>query len=291
MGAKSEAREAGMSMQAVELEFGPDAATGVESRSSAVSWAAIAGGAVAISALTLILLAFGAGMGFMAASPWNSSPPSTTFAIVAGIYLLVVATLSSTVGGYLAGRLRTRWVDVHDHEVYFRDTAHGFLAWAFAAVISAGVLTSAATTIASSAGPGSARSGSASSSAAQTSPEAYYVDMLLRQNNPPANGGDNEALRGEVGRILDTGIAGDMSSPDRTYLAQVVAARSSLSQADAEKRIDDVIGQAKDAADRARKAAAALSFWLAASMLLGAFAASLAATEGGGLRDRSPARM
>ena len=149
---KFEAGSAGgwiVSMQAVEVEFGAGQAASLESRSSAVSWAAIAAGAVAISALTLVLLAFGAGMGFMAVSPWSSSPPSTTFGIVAGIYLLVVATLSSTIGGYLAGRLRSKWVDVHTHEVYFRDTAHGFLAWAFAAVISAAVLTSAATTIAS----------------------------------------------------------------------------------------------------------------------------------------------
>jgi hypothetical protein len=275
-----------VSMQAVEVEFGAGQAASLESRSSAVSWAAIAAGAVAISALTLVLLAFGAGMGFMAVSPWSSSPPSTTFGIVAGIYLLVVATLSSTIGGYLAGRLRSKWVDVHTHEVYFRDTAHGFLAWAFAAVISAAVLTSAATTMASGAGPVAARASSTSTEVGGSGPEAYFVDMLLRSVNAPT-AGDAASLRGEVGRVLETAVVGDMNPTDRSYLTQLVAARTGLSPPDAEKRVDEVIVRAKDAADRARKAAGALSFWLAASMLLGAFAASLAATEGGGLRDRS----
>ena len=103
--------------------------------SPAVSWAAIAAGAIAAAALTLVLLAFGAGMGFSAVSPWgNSGVSASTFQIGTGVYLIVVAMLASTIGGYIAGRLRTKWVDVHTHEVFFRDTAHGFLAWAFATV-------------------------------------------------------------------------------------------------------------------------------------------------------------
>ena len=82
---------------------------------------------------------------------------------------------------------------------------------------------------------------------------------------------------------LDHG--GDLAAPDRAYVAQVVAARTGLSQADAEKRVADVIVQAKTALDNARSAAAHLSLWLTASLLIGAFCASLAATEGGQLRD------
>src|SRR5665647_791393 len=105
--------------------------------SPAISWAAIAAGAVAAAALTLVLLAFGVGMGFSVVSPWgNSGVSATTFEIGTGLYLIVVAMLASTIGGYIAGRLRTRWVGVHTHEVFFRDTAHGFLAWAFATVLS-----------------------------------------------------------------------------------------------------------------------------------------------------------
>ncbi len=284
-----------MSLQAVEVEFAAEPATSLASRasaasSSAVSWPAIAAGAVAISALTLVLLAFGAGMGFMAVSPWNSAPPSTTFGIVAGIYLLVVGTLSSTVGGYIAGRLRTKWVNLHTHEVFFRDTAHGFLAWAFAAVISAAVLGTAATAIVGGSVPGMTQAGAGQQGSDKA---AYYVDGLLRPQHPTAGqnsaaANDDRVVRAEVGRILTTGIIGDMAPEDRSYLNDLVASRTGLSPADAEKRVGEVIAQAKDAADRARKAAGALSFWLAASMLLGAFAASLAATEGGWLRDNNP---
>jgi hypothetical protein len=117
-----------------ELDSGTEVAE--EAQVPAVSWAAIVAGGVASAALTLVLLAFGAGIGLSAVSPWaNSGISSTTFNFGAGVYLCITAVASS-IGGYLAGRLRTKWVGVHTHEVYFRDTAHGFLAWAFATVLS-----------------------------------------------------------------------------------------------------------------------------------------------------------
>jgi hypothetical protein len=119
-----------------------------EAQVSAVPWAAIVAGGVASAALTLLLLAFGAGMSLSAISPWsNSGVSSTAFNLGAGIYLVVVTVMASIIGDYLAGRLRTKWVGVHTHEVYFRDTAHGFLAWAFATVLSPAVLASAASNI------------------------------------------------------------------------------------------------------------------------------------------------
>jgi hypothetical protein len=97
-----------------------------------VSWAAVLAGAVASLALTLVLLSFGAGMGFAVVSPWgNSDVSATTFKIGTGwhgLYFIPMAMISSAIGGYLAGRLRTKWVGVHATEVHFRDTAHGFLA-------------------------------------------------------------------------------------------------------------------------------------------------------------------
>jgi hypothetical protein len=272
-----------VSIQAVEMELGTGSA---ESRASGVSWAANAAGAVTTSALTLVLLAFGAGMGFLASSPWNPAASATKFEVAAGIYLLVVATLSSSVGGYLAGRLRTKWVDLHSHEVYFRDTAHGFLSWAFATVISVALLASAATSIASGAASSAAQAGGAAiSDLGRGNSSSYFVDSLLRSPTSPA-AGDTRPVRDEVGRIFAASAGRDMPAADRTYLNQLVAARTGLSEADAEKRVSEVTAQAKAAADRARKAAGAMSLWLAASMLLGAFAASLAATEGGELRDR-----
>src|ERR1700710_3162154 len=106
-----------------------------------VSWAAVAAGAVVSCALTLVLIAFGTGLGLSVVSPWAGSGVSaTTFKIGTGLYLIVIAMLSSSIGGYIAGRLRPRWGGVHTDEVYFRDTAHGFLAWAFASVIGADLL-------------------------------------------------------------------------------------------------------------------------------------------------------
>jgi hypothetical protein len=115
----------------------------------------------------------------------------------------------------------------------------------------------------------------------------YYVDALLRSNlNASPNTTDLRATRAEIARILTNGLRdGDVPAPDRTYMAQVVAARTGLSQADADKRVSDVINQARTALDNARKAAAKLSLWLTASLMIGAFAASLAATEGGYVRD------
>jgi len=265
-----------MVMETLEtVEFSSD----VDER-PAVSWAAVVAGAVTAAALTLVLLAFGAGMGFSSVSPWgNSGVSASTFQISTGIYLIVVAMLASTIGGFIAGRLRTKWFGVHTHEVFFRDTAHGFLAWGLATVVSAAFLAAAASTIA----------GGASSVFAPTAggPMDYYVDVLLRPNPTASpNTTDLRAIRTEIARILSTGLrSGDVPAPDRTYVAQVVAARTGLNQADADKRVSDVINQAKTALDNARKAAAKLSLWLTASLLVGAFAASLAATEGGYVRD------
>jgi hypothetical protein len=256
--------------------------------SPAVSWPAIAAGAIAAAAMTLVLLAFGAGMGFSAVSPWgNFGISASTFQISTALYLMVVALLASAMGGYVAGRLRIRWVGVHTHEVFFRDTAHGFLAWAFATVIGAGFLAAAASNIAGGASPGLAPAANVSATAGSGSPLDYYVDALLRRNPAASpNTTDLGAARREIAGILTKGIGdGDVAVPDRIYIAQVVTARTGLSQADADKRVSNVIDQAKTDLDNVRKAAAKLSLWLTAALLLGAFAASLSATQGGKVRD------
>src|SRR5258707_12600107 len=122
-------RESDFSIVAAETDLMEPVATMEED--SAISWAAVAGGTFAAAALTLLLVAFGAGMGFSAISPWgNSGVSATTFSIGTGLYLIVTAMLASTIGGYIAGRLRIRWPAVHPDEVFFRDTAHGVLTWA-----------------------------------------------------------------------------------------------------------------------------------------------------------------
>ncbi len=274
---------------------------------STVSWGAVIAGGVTSAALTLLLAALGVGLGLSSISPWaDSGVSATTFEVGSGVYLLAVSMLAFTVGGYLTGRLRAKWVGVHDHEVYFRDSAHGLLVWALATVISAGALGAATTLILSGAAAGTV---GVASRAAPVNPTDTYVDTLLRANpaaaaapapaaaaSPSASApapaqtpaaSDLAATRGELGRLISPSLQrrGDLSPADRTYAARVVAARTGLSQAEADKRVADVIAQAKKTADDARKAAAKLALWLAASLLAGALAAMLGAIEGGLLRD------
>ena len=191
--------------------------------------------------------------------------------------------------------MRGRWVRAHRDEVFFRDTAHGFLAWAFATVLSAAALGAATTSILSSAAGLIPATGAAASA---YNPTDTYVDALLRTDPAPAiatpgapaapaAAGDLATSRAELVRIFSTSQRrrNEISTGDRAYVTKVVAARTGISQAEAEKRVTEVATQAKVAADEARKAAAKFSLWLAASMLAGAFAASLAATEGGAFRD------
>lgn len=258
----------------------------VEPSVAGVSWAAVLAGAVASLALTLVLLSFGAGMGFSVVSPWgNSGVSATTFKIGTGLYFIVMAMISSAVGGYLAGRLRTKWVGVQATEVHFRDTAHGFLAWATASVLGAVLLASPATALLGGTVAG-ATQGAANT--AQNSPMSGYVDTLLRSDNSSAQGQQTgDGSRGEMVRLFTNSFhnGNDVSPADRTYVAKVVSARTGLSQVDAEKRVNDVVTQVKTDLDAARKVAMQTAIWLTLSLFIGAFSASLAATEGGGLRD------
>jgi hypothetical protein len=234
------------------------------------------------------LLALGVGLGLSSVSPWTDSGVSaSTFKNATGIYMVAVAVMASAMGGYLAARLRTRWIGVNTNEVFFRDTAHGLITWAFATVLSASVLGAAATHIV---GGVAAGAGAAAGQAAQNvNPSRVFVDRLFRTDavSPTATPAGANDARAEATRLwtstFDAG--GDLVPADRSYLARLIASQTGMSQADAEKRLNDVIVEAKAAADSARKAAAKLAFWLTASLLFGAFAATLAAVEGGQLRD------
>jgi hypothetical protein len=264
----------------------PGADTG-EPSVAGVSWAAVTAGAVVSCALTLVLIAFGIGLGLSVVSPWAGAGVSaTTFKIGTGLYLIVIAMLSSSIGGYLAGRLRTRWLGVHSDEVYFRDTAHGFIAWALASVLGAVLLASPAGSLISGGASGAMQGGAAAAS--RSGPMDGYVDTLMRSDTPASQtAGNGNESRGEMLRLFTSSFrnGGELKPADRDYVSKVVAARTGLSQADADKRVNDVVTQVKADTDAARKATAQLAFWLTASLLLGAFCASLAATEGGGLRD------
>jgi hypothetical protein len=275
----------------MDISTQPGSTAIIDVQTSGVSWAAIAAGAAVAAALTLALVALGMGLGLSAVSPWSGSGAgATTFKLGTGVWLVAVAMIASSIGGYLAARLRTRWVGLHGNEVFFRDTAHGLITWAFATVLTAAALGSATSSIVGSASQ--SLGAAATQAAAQVSPIEAAVDGLFRADPveasatpEPTTGTD--PMRAEISRLLATSLrnGGDLEAADRTYVAHVIAARTGINEADAEKRVTEVINATKETLDRARKAAAQLSFWLTASLFMGAFAATLAAVEGGQLRD------
>ncbi len=186
--------------------LGPDVATVVTApivappSESAVSWGAIFAGTVAAAALSLILLILGVGLGLSSVSPWSFEGVSKeTFGWSSIIWLTFTALAASGLGGYLAGRLRTKWTQIHGDETYFRDTAHGFVSWAVATLLTAGLLTSAiggvlgagAKVAGATAGAAASTAGVAATgagSAAAAAPEGdlnYWVDSLFRNATNP----------------------------------------------------------------------------------------------------------
>jgi hypothetical protein len=260
---------------------------------SATSWGAILAGGVTAAAVSLIVVAFGVGAGLAVISPWSGEGISaTTASWAAGGFLVATAMIASTIGGYITGRLRQAWTDVHEDERFFRDTAHGFVTWAFATVLTATALGAAGTHIVAGASAGSIPAAGAGAAQAAGNLGDVYVDHLLRretQTNGPAStqSTDAGASRAELLRIIAPATlkGGDVSAQDRSYAARIVAARAGIPQSDAEQRVNQIITQAKDAADKARRAAAKLSLWIAISLLAGALAGCLAAVEGGKLRN------
>lgn len=285
---------------------------GVESSRSGLAWGPVIGGAVAAAATTIILLLLGSGVGLTMVSPWSGESASfATVGVTAAIWFVVVQWLSSALGGYLTGRLRTKWAHVHTDEVFFRDTAHGFLSWALATVVVFGMAGSAFTSLAgtgvqavSTAGTTAAMAGTAAAAdnGAPAAEQAvgYFTDMLLRpQDVANQTQTDNATATGEVSRILVQGALNNgVPEADRTYLSSIVASRASISSDDARTRVDQVLQQIEDAknaalvaADEARKSAATAAMLGALSLLVGAFIASAAAALGGRQRDDEEAAL
>lgn len=276
-------------------------AAGAQHRShspSAISWAAIVAGAFVAVASSLILIALGSGIGFASISPWsNQGVSATTFTVTSIIWLIVTQWLSASLGGYIAGRLRTRWIGTHTHEVFFRDTAHGLITWSVATVLVINILGSS---LFAAAGAGAHAAAEVAASAAKGSlvdgispAVSYEIDRLLRTADASSAQPDP---RSQVTAILaNAAVSAEMPVADRAYMTQLVAARTGMSQADAQQRvsqfaarIEELQVKAKEAADAARQAAAQLSIYLALSLLIGAFIASVSAALGGRLRDEHP---
>lgn len=248
------------------------------STNSAVSWGAIAAGAAAAASLSLILLILGVGLGLSSVSPWaQHGVNATTFGLSTILWLTLTQLLASAMGGYLAGRLRTRWTGVHIDEVYFRDTAHGFLAWAMASLATAALLTSVIGSILSGGvqvgasmaegvanTAGAALGGAASSSRLEqggaTGPMDYFIDTLFRPDvaatamarpagSKTGTGATERATvkdSAEVSRIfMNVSRTEPLPADDVRYVGQIVAQRTGLSQKDAEKRVADVYARAQ----------------------------------------------
>lgn len=278
------------------------------STESAVSWAAVIAGVVIAAALTMTLLIGGTGLGFLAVSPWhNDGVSGEGLAIGTIIWLFVIQVIAYGIAGYVTGRLRTKWADVRGDEIYFRDTAHGFLVWALSSVVGIVLLSSATASIVSGtakvgatvAGASVGAVGAAAGPAIKdndTFSLDYFTDTLLRPQNPEQAYNQTDA-RKEVSTILTRSFAqGELSTEDQNYLVKVVAQRTGLSDDEARARIqqvneratkaaEEIEMKAKETADKARKAAAAFALWAFASLLLGAFICSFAATIGGRSRD------
>ena len=248
--------------------------------SSGVSWGAVIAGAFVAAALSLIMLALGAGFGLSAVSPWsNVGASASTVGTVAIIWLVVMQIIASAMGGYLAGRLRTRWQSIHNDEVHFRDTANGFVAWAVGVVLTISFLATAATIMAG--GTVKAGEDARGASLPGQDPTAYFVDRLFRSDH---SGAGDPSLQAEAARIFAHSLR-EVPAPDAAYLAQLVAARTGLSPNDAEKRVSQTIADARQTEDELRKATAHILLWIFIALLTGAFCASYAATIGGRQRD------
>jgi hypothetical protein len=283
--------------------------SGSPSAKSAASWPSIIAGAFVAAGTTVILVALGSGIGFAAISPWPGRGASaTSFAVTTAIWLIVTQWISAALGGYLAGRLRTRWPGTHPHEVFFRDTAHGLITWAVATIFvvavgassfrsaagPAGHAANAGATAAVIAGPGGPAGGLSANGApnANSPVSAYEIDRLFRSSNYGGAALLADA-RTETAHIAANAFAtGSLSGADRTYLVDQISARTGASQADAQARVDNFVAAVTQAqeklkaeADSARKAAAEASIYLALSLLIGAFIASVSAALGGRIRD------
>jgi hypothetical protein len=254
-----------------------------QANSSGVSWSAVLAGGFVTAALSLILLALGTGLGFASVSVWSGAGASaSTIGTAAIFWFILIQILSASMGGYLAGRLRTKWAGIHTDEVYFRDTAHGFLAWAVALVVTAAFLTSAATSLMGSAPD---RGSGPQSQMNEAGPNAYFIDSLFRTDGskPEVN---NASVTREAAVIFATSLKQvDLSPTDKTYLDQLVMSRTGVSQSEADKRVSDAFLSAKSSAEITRKAIAHSLLWTFIALLIGAFCASFAGTIGGRQRD------
>ena len=287
-------------------------ATSAAGNVSFVEWGAVLAGAFLAAALSFVLLTFGTAIGLSATSPWpNSGLSARVLASLAIFYVMAQQIGSLMVGGYVAGRMRGRWNETTEHEVEFRDGLHGALVWAVGIVIGALLAMSAAGAVAQKAADVAGQTAASATAGSGRAAVDTVIDTLLRPTvaaapapaapgaTPPAqtraravNPDNNDEVRAEIGRIMASSVATGMTEQNRTYLAQLVAQRTGISQQEAEKRVREAEMAAREAADKARRAAVLTGFVTAAGLIVSLGAAWWAAMRGGNHRDNSvPARF
>ena len=267
------------------------AASTPESGASAVSWAAILAGAVVAAATSLVLALVAAGVDLASVSPWPGTGASArSITAMSAVALILTQWLSAAIGGYVTGRLRTNWTATHTHEVFFRDTANGLIAWAVATLLVSVTVTSGVSSVlgagARVGGMAATMTSRPASGVSTSTLTPYALDTLFRTpagTEPKPTAG---SVREETSHILAEGlIRGEVPTADRSYLSQLVAAQTGASDADAQRRVDDVINQLRADADAARRTSEMTAIFLALSMVVGAFIASVSSALGGSLRD------
>lgn len=248
-----------------------------------LQWTPVIAGALTAAAVSSILISFAitVGLGVSSAAPtWRDA--SLALWLLSGLYLVLQALVSFGVGGYVAGHVRAPYGPAESEETEKRDGLHGVGSWALAVVLGA-VLAAMVTSAANRPNP-------LSSPPAATEPSvlSYELDHLFRAARR-ASTPDLAPARSEAGRILLTASShSGVTSDDRSYLVQLVSGPTGLAPADAERRVDTVIANAKSALSRARASTIILAFSIATALLLGAVAAWMGAESGGRHRDGKP---
>jgi hypothetical protein len=253
-----------------------------------LEWGPIVAGALAASALALVLHAFALAIGLSvssAAPTWRDA--SFALVLLSGLYVILAALASYGLGGYLAGLMRTRPSSREDADL--GDGLHGLLVWALATLLTAVIGLATAQSLTRLAAPSGGQAGPSTSVGGENL-IAYDLDRLFRAERRPNT--DLDYPRAEAARILlTTSSHRGMQPEDRAYLVRLTAANTGLAQPDAERRVDDVAARAKENIARARRSAVILAFTAGAAALLGAAASWFAACAGGRIRDGEAAPL
>ena len=249
---------------------------------SYVHWGSAFAGAVIAAAAFFVLMGFASAIGLAVISPsptWRDTSVSLT--VLSAAWVVLVAIGSFALGGYIAGRVRSSWQTTAD-EIHFRDGLHGLLVWGLAVILGAALTWVTATAFTSVKQTTAAPRDTAASEPGFLT---YELDRLFRAERRPEAA--DEDARAEAGRIIQTGLGRrPIAADDRAYLVRLVSARTGLPAPDADRRVQQVVSESRDAAAKARHSAVILGFTLAAALAAAAAAAWGAALIGGRHRDQ-----